>query len=167
MADGQANRGGGAASRSRSGGGRGSGGGEGGGGGSGGGGDGATTKELMAQFTDEMSTLMRKELELARAELGESARRSAVAGGMLGGAAVCTTLVVAALHGGFLRALQRRLSPMGGGIVAALCYGLAAAGLGKAGIEELRRRPPSLARTTETLKEDVQWAAHPTRSAAQ
>lgn len=155
MADGQANRGG-AASRARSG-----------GRGGGGGGEEATTKELMAQFTDEMSTLMRKELELARAELRDSARRSAVAGGMLGGAAVCGTLVVAALHGGFLRALQRRLSPMGGGIVAALCYGLAAAGLGKAGIEELRRRPPSLARTTETLKEDVQWAAHPTRSAAQ
>lgn len=150
MADGQANRNE-ATSRSRSGGGR----------------EELTTKELMAQFTGEMSTLMRKELELAKAELGDAAKRSAVAGGLLGGAAVCGTLVVAALHGGFTRALQDRLSPMAGGIVAALCYGLLAAGLGQMGMQELRRRPPSLPLTTETLKEDIQWAAHPTRSEAQ
>src|SRR6478672_4221787 len=44
--------------------------------------------ELISEVTEDLSTLMRQELELAKAELQQSATRAGKGAGMLGGAAV-------------------------------------------------------------------------------
>src|SRR5215475_13158546 len=48
----------------------------------------ATTADLINQATTQISTLVRDELALAKAELTEKGKRAGVGGGMLGGAGV-------------------------------------------------------------------------------
>jgi Putative Actinobacterial Holin-X, holin superfamily III len=50
--------------------------------------------ELISEVTTDLSTLMRQELELARAELQQSASRAGKGAGMLGGAAVAGYFVL-------------------------------------------------------------------------
>lgn len=48
----------------------------------------ASTAELVSQAAAQISTLVRDELALAKAELAEKGKRAGVGGGLLGGAAV-------------------------------------------------------------------------------
>jgi hypothetical protein len=50
--------------------------------------------ELISDVTGDLSTLMRQELELAKAELQQSARRAGKGAGMLGGAGVAGYFVL-------------------------------------------------------------------------
>ena len=50
--------------------------------------------ELISEVTEDLSTLMRQELELAKAELQQSATRAGKGAGMLGGAAIAGYFVL-------------------------------------------------------------------------
>ncbi len=50
--------------------------------------------DLISEVTQDLSTLMRQELELAKAELQQSASRAGKGAGMLGGAAVAGYFVL-------------------------------------------------------------------------
>src|SRR6478609_508368 len=50
--------------------------------------------ELISEVTEDLSTMMRQELELAKAELQQSASRAGKGVGMIGGAGVAGYLVV-------------------------------------------------------------------------
>jgi len=50
--------------------------------------------DLIGEVTQDLSTLMRQELELAKAELQQSASRAGKGAGMLGGAAVAGYFVL-------------------------------------------------------------------------
>ena len=50
--------------------------------------------ELISEVTEDLSTLMRQELELAKAELQQSASRAGKGAGMLGGAGVAGYFVL-------------------------------------------------------------------------
>src|SRR6478736_3733459 len=50
--------------------------------------------ELISEVTQDLSTLMRQELELAKAELQQSAARAGKGAGMLGGAAIAGYFVL-------------------------------------------------------------------------
>ena len=50
--------------------------------------------ELISEVTADLSTLMRQELELAKAEVQQSAARAGKGAGMLGGAAVAVYFVL-------------------------------------------------------------------------
>jgi Putative Actinobacterial Holin-X, holin superfamily III len=50
--------------------------------------------ELISEVTQDLSTLMRQELELAKAEVQQSASRAGKGAGMLGGAAIAGYFVV-------------------------------------------------------------------------
>lgn len=50
--------------------------------------------ELIAEVTGDLSTLMRQELELAKAELQQSASRAGKGAGMLGGAGIAGYFVL-------------------------------------------------------------------------
>ena len=50
--------------------------------------------DLISEVTADLSTLMRQELELAKAELQQSASRAGKGAGMLGGAAVAGYFVL-------------------------------------------------------------------------
>ena len=50
--------------------------------------------DLISEITEDLSTLVRQELELAKAELAQTASRTGKGAGMLGGAAVAGYFVL-------------------------------------------------------------------------
>jgi hypothetical protein len=116
--------------------------------------------ELFGQLSQDMTLLVRQEIALARAELGEKvtrARRDMVAlltGGMIayvGGLALVAAVIL------FLDQVVGLDAWLSALIVGAI---LAVAGyvMLRRGMEDLGRIEPTPERTVETLRDDVQWA---------
>ena len=107
--------------------------------------------ELVGEMTSEVSTLLRKEVELAKVELTDEVRKAGKAGGLLGAGAM--TGYFALLFGSLALAwlLDQAMNR-------ALAYGIAAAVLLTRGKERMSKVDPVPRETVQTLKEDVQWA---------
>ncbi|GAB6903604.1 phage holin family protein [Kineosporia succinea] len=107
--------------------------------------------ELLGDVTRDLSTLMRQEVELAKAELRQSARQSGRGAGMLGAAGVVGHLAVVfgliAVWWGLGNEIGRGWS----GLVVAVVLAVIAAGLGVLGRNQVRAAP-GLPRTTESVK---------------
>jgi hypothetical protein len=121
----------------------------------------ASLGELVGQASKELSTLFRKEVELAKTELSGEIAKAGKGAGMFGGAGVV------ALYGvGFLMLAGMfwlgTVMPLGFAalIVAGVCL-LGAGALALTGKRAMRTLSPKPERTIRTLKEDVQWARHP------
>lgn len=114
--------------------------------------------ELFADMTGEVSTLMRKEVELAKVELKEEASRAGKAGGTLGAGAVAGyfALLFSSLALAWL--LDQVMNTALAFFIVAVLYGIAAAILISKGRRQLKQVDPVPRQTVETLKEDVEWA---------
>jgi hypothetical protein len=123
---------------------------------------GATVGQLMGEIAADVSTLMRQEVELAKAEIKAEATKAGKGAGMLGGAAYAGHMV---LLFGTLACVFAVGSQIGLGWAALIftcVWGVIAAVLAMRGRDQLRRVNPKPKRTVQTLKEDAQWARHPT-----
>jgi uncharacterized membrane protein YqjE len=122
--------------------------------------------ELLKQLANETSTLMRQELELAKAEMREKAGKAGPGFGMWGAAGAMALLALGSLTAFLILALDGAMPNWLAALIVALVYA-AIAGLlylrGKRKVDEAGSPVPE--QTVETLKEDVQWAKHPTTSA--
>ena len=121
--------------------------------------------ELMKQLAQETTTLVRQEIELAKAEVTEKGKKAGVGFGLWGGAGVVGLLALGALTAFFILVLDGAMPNWAAALVVAAVYGVIAAVLylkGKEKVEEAG--PPVPEQTKETLKEDVQWAKTQTRS---
>jgi F0F1-type ATP synthase assembly protein I len=110
-------------------------------------------------MTTDLSTLMRKEVELAREELKEEGRKAGKAGGAFAGAAVVGLLAGIALVmtlGLGLGALINDLWWLGF-LIVTIILGVVAAVLAQRGRTEVKALNPAPEQTIETLKEDAQW----------
>jgi hypothetical protein len=122
--------------------------------------------ELLKQLANETATLVRQELDLAKAEMRQKAEKAGPGFGMWGGAGVSALLALGSLSAFLILALDGAMPNW----LAALIVGLiwaAIAGLlyvrGKQRVEEAGSPVPE--KTIESVKEDVQWAKHPKTSA--
>ena len=117
--------------------------------------------ELVASASKDLSTLVRKEVELAKAELSEELGKAGKGAGMFGGAGVTalyglTFVSLAAMFG--LGALM----PLGwAALIVGGVYLLLAGILAMTGKKAFQDFSPKPERTIRTLKEDAQWARHP------
>jgi uncharacterized membrane protein YqjE len=121
--------------------------------------------ELLKDLASEMTTLLRQEIELAKTEFAEKGRKAGPGFGMWGAAGVVGLLALGALTAFFILALDGVMPNWLAALVVAAVYGAIAAVLylsGKQRVEEAGPAKPE--KTIETLKEDVEWAKHPTRS---
>jgi uncharacterized membrane protein YqjE len=121
---------------------------------------------LLKQLATETSTLVKQELELAKAEMREKGRKAGPGLGMIGGAGVAALLAMGALTAFLILALDGAMPNWLAALIVTVVYA-AVAGLlyvrGKDRVEDAGSPAPR--QTIETLKEDVEWAKHPTRSA--
>lgn len=121
-----------------------------------------TLGELVAQASADLSTLARKEVELAKAELGAAAATAGKGAGLLGGAGILGHLalvfgaVAAVLGLGHWMPLGWAAASVAG-LLAVLAAVLAV--LGKRTLADL---DPAPHRTIATVKENAAWARHPT-----
>jgi uncharacterized membrane protein YqjE len=122
--------------------------------------------ELLKQLASETTTLVQQEVDLAKAELRETGRKTAAAVGMLAAAAVATLLAFGALTACLILALDGAMPNWLAALIVTAVYAVVAAVLAMRGKERLDEiGSPAPRQTIETLKEDVEWAKHPTRSA--
>jgi uncharacterized membrane protein YqjE len=123
--------------------------------------------ELLKQLASETTTLVRQELELAKAEMREKGRKAGPGIGMWGAAGVVSLAALGALTAFFILALDGALPNWAAALIVGAVYGGIAAVLyvrGKQRVDEAGSPAPE--QTIETLKEDVEWAKHPTKSAS-
>ena len=122
--------------------------------------------ELLKQLAQETSTLVRQELELAKAEMREKAGKAGPGFGMWGAAGVTALLALGSLTAFLILALDGAMPNWLAALIVTLVWAAVAGFLyarGKQRVEEAGSPVPE--ETIESVKEDVQWAKHPTTSA--
>ena len=118
--------------------------------------------QLVAEIGDDLSTLVRQQVELAKAELKQEASQAGKGAGMLGGASLAGYLVLLFLSVAAMVGLGDLIGLGWSALVVAAAWAVVALVLFTTGRSRLRRVNPKPERTVETLKEDAQWARHPT-----
>jgi hypothetical protein len=122
---------------------------------------GASAGQLVGEIAADLSTLMRKEVELAKTEIAATAAKAGKGAGLLGGAGYAAHML--ALFGSL--ALVFAIGDATGLGWAALivtgAWAVVAGVLAAAGRSTLRSVTPKPERTVESLKEDAQWVRHP------
>ena len=115
--------------------------------------------ELLRELSEQTSTLVHQELELAKLELAQKGERAGIGAGMFGGAGLVGLYAVGALTGAVVLLLATTMAGWLAALVVAAAYGLLAGGLALAGRSKIQQAtPPVPEQATESVKEDVRWA---------
>jgi uncharacterized membrane protein YqjE len=117
------------------------------------------TGDLLKELSGQTTTLVRQEIELAKAELGEKGKTAGLGAGLFGAAGVFGLGAFAALTTCIIAALDSAMPLWLAALIPAVVYGAVAGVLALQGREKVREAgPPVPEQTTESVKEDVQWA---------
>ena len=111
----------------------------------------ASVGELIGEVTRDMSTLMRQELALARAELKQEAGRAGKAAGAFGGAGVAGHFVLLFLSLAVWAGLSTVMAAGWAALLVALVWAAIAGLLYTMGRSSMRQVDPTPQRTVETL----------------
>jgi hypothetical protein len=120
--------------------------------------------ELVKDLSQQTSTLVRKELELAQAELQQRGKIAGRGVGMLGGAAVAGLLALGALTAALIALLDKAMATWVAALIVMALWAVVALVLAKSGQKALKSATPPAPQTVETVKEDIEWAKNPTES---
>jgi uncharacterized membrane protein YqjE len=122
--------------------------------------------ELVKELATETSTLVRQELDLAKAEMTERGRQASKGAAMFGAAAAAGLLAAGALTACLIAALDLVMATWLAALIVAVVYGAVAGALAMTGRKQIREAtPPVPEQAIDSVKEDVQWAKTRTRSA--
>jgi uncharacterized membrane protein YqjE len=123
------------------------------------------TGELLKELSESTTTLVRKEIELAKAELGEKGKKAGLGAGMFGGAGLFGVFAFAALTTCIIVALDSAMELWLAALIVAVVYGAIAGVLALQGRNKVQEAgPPVPEQATESVKEDVEWAKTQARS---
>jgi len=113
--------------------------------------------EIVGDIGTDLTTLVKKELELARTELKEEAAKAGKGAGLLGGAGVAglLTLMLASFALSYL--LDNWMPVELAFLITTLLWAVVAAVLAKSGRSAIKQSNPQLPETQRTLKEDAAW----------
>jgi hypothetical protein len=115
--------------------------------------------ELLKQLSEQTATLVRQELDLAKAEMQQKGKRAGVGIGMIGAGGVLALAAVGALTATVILVLAEWMDAWIAALIVTLAYAAGAAVLALQGKEKVgEATPPVPEQTVETVKEDVQWA---------
>ena len=121
--------------------------------------------ELLRQLSEQTSTLVRQEVQLAKAELSHKASLAGKGAGLLAGAAVMGLGVFGAFTAFLIAVLALAVPVWVAALIVTVLYAAVAAALALAGRGELRKATPlTPEQTVDSVKEDVQWAKTQARS---
>ena len=115
--------------------------------------------ELMRQLSEETATLVRQEIDLAKAEVTVKAKRGGLGAGALGAAGLIGLYSLAALTACLIAALAVALPVWAAALIVTGVFAPIAGGLALVGRRQLSAAmPPTPVATVDTVKEDARWA---------
>jgi len=115
--------------------------------------------DLLKHLSEQTATLVRQELELAKAEMQQKGKRAGVGIGLIGGGGVLALAAVGALTATLILLLGEWMDAWIAALIVTIVYAAGAALLALRGKEKVSEAtPPIPEETIETVKEDVQWA---------
>lgn len=114
--------------------------------------------ELFGTLSSDFSQLVHDEMDLAKLEMKEEAKKAAKTGGMLGAAAFAGYMAILLLSFAAAWALKVVMPEGVAFLIVALIWAAVAAVLGLRGKKEMKKIDPVPQQTVETMQEDVQWA---------
>src|SRR5215203_7218754 len=120
--------------------------------------------ELVRDLSQQTSTLVRKEIQLAQAELQQKGKTAGKGAGMLAGAAAAGLLALGAMTAALITLLDDAMATWVAALIAMALWAVVALVLANAGQSALKRATPPAPQTVETVKEDIQWAKSPSGS---
>jgi uncharacterized membrane protein YqjE len=115
--------------------------------------------ELMRELTDQTTSLVRKEIELAKLELAEKGKKAGMGAGMFGGAGLFGVGAFATSTACLVLALDLVVAAWLAALIVTVVYAAIAGVLAMRGKKEIKQAgPPLPERAVESTKEDLEWA---------
>jgi hypothetical protein len=118
---------------------------------------GRSVADLLTQASDQTVTLVRQELELAKAELTVKGKQVGLGAGMFGGAGVFGVYAFGALTAAIILALSLAMTGWLAGLIVAVIYGAIAGGLALQGKSKVKAgTPPVPEQAVRSVKADLE-----------
>jgi hypothetical protein len=125
-----------------------------------------TLTELTSELSEQATTLARKEVELAKAEMSLKAKRLGLGAGAFGAAGLIGVLALGALTAAAILALAEAVDAWLAALIVAVVYAAVAGGVALIGRSRVQAgTPPVPARAIESSKEDVEAAKRSAKEA--
>ena len=116
------------------------------------------TAELMRELADQTTSLVRKEIDLAKLELAEKGKKAGMGAGMFGGAGLFGVGAFATLTTCLVLALETAVTGWLAALIVTVVYSAVAGVLALRGKKQVKQAgPPVPARAVESTKEDLEW----------
>ncbi len=123
--------------------------------------------ELLRDLGNELSTLVRQELALAKAEILEKSRPAVASAGMFGGGALFGLGAFGALTAFLIAAIALAVPLWAAALIVTVVYGVIAGVLVMTGTKKLHDAAPLIPeQTAATVKEDIEWVKTRAKSGA-
>ncbi len=124
--------------------------------------------ELLRQLSEQTATLVRQELELAKAEVTAKGKKAGLGAGMFGGAGVFGLYALGALTACLILALGTAVAGWLAALIVTVVYGAVAGGMALAGKGKVQQAtPPVPQQTVDSVKEDLEWTKQRAKTARQ
>jgi uncharacterized membrane protein YqjE len=114
--------------------------------------------ELMRDLSNQVSTLVRQELELAKVELTAKGKQAGIGAGLFGGASVVGLYALGALIVAVIAALSLAMATWLAALIVAVVLGAIAAVTALIAKRRVQQAlPPVPEDSVDSVKEDVRW----------
>ena len=124
--------------------------------------------ELLKDLSEQTTTLVRQEIELAKAEMTVKGKEVGIGAGAFGGAALVGLYAVGALTAAIILALSTAVAGWLAALIVGVVYAAVAGVLALVGKKKTQAgAPPVPERAISSTKEDVEWAKTRAKSARQ
>src|SRR4051795_10072336 len=124
--------------------------------------------DLMRQLSEQTSTLVRQEMELARVELTQKGKQAGIGAGMFGGAGMLGFYAFGAITAAAILALATAVDGWLAALIVGVVYAAVAGVLALTGKNKVQQAtPPVPERAVASTKEDVEWAKTSAKQARQ
>ena len=124
------------------------------------------TAELLKEFSDQATTLLRKEIALAKVEVAEKGKKAAAGAGMFGGAGAFGFYAFGALTACAILALATAVAAWLAALIVGVVYAAIAGVLALRGKAQVKGAgPPVPEQAVDSTKEDLEWVKARAKSA--
>jgi Putative Actinobacterial Holin-X, holin superfamily III len=119
--------------------------------------------ELLKELSQQTATLVRKEMELVKAEVTTQGKKAGLGAAFFGGAGAIGLATLGAFTAFLILLLNEWMPAWAAALIVTAVYGIVTAVLVMRGKEKVQEATPPAPQTVETVKEDIEWAKNPTK----